>query len=211
MGKFVERFGHLENATRRIPRNQSLSPSAGSETTASGSICSNRAVEFIGHGLDDLEDSPTDLYLARIPSLAAWRLLPEDDLWRRVVEEPGAAGCALFIAGDWRSATSEIREFASYCFSHGIFWVSTWGPGCEEAHDLFDWADLEAKDPSTDSVVMTTWHADEPLHVAMTLFFIAFPDRAMLAGPARIALNFGEPDWSDAIRRLARHEADRSL
>jgi L-amino acid N-acyltransferase YncA len=25
-------------------------------------------VEFIGHGLDDLEDSSTDLYLARIPA-----------------------------------------------------------------------------------------------------------------------------------------------
>jgi hypothetical protein len=168
-------------------------------------------VELIGHGLDDLDDSETDLYLARIPSLAAWRTLQDDELWRQVVEEPGTAGCALFIAGDWRDAGSEVRDFASYCIAQGIFWVSTWGPGCEEAHDLFDWADLEAKDFSADRVVMTTWHADEPLHVAMTLFFSAFPDQGKAAGPARVAISFGEPDWSDAIRRVARHEADRSL
>ena len=167
-------------------------------------------MEFIGHGFDDLDDSTTDLYLARIPSLDAWRVLVDDDLWRSLVEVPTAPGCALFIAGDWRQTTSEIREFANYCMSHAIFWVSTWGPGCEESHDLFDWADLEAKDFSTDSVVMTTWHADEPLHVAMTLFFAAFPDQGKSAGPVRIALNFGEPDWSDAIRRVARHEVGRN-
>ena len=187
-----------------------LPPFAGTETALSASICCNSAMEFIGHGFDDLDDSHTDLYLARIPSLAEWRVLREDDLWRELVEEPVGAGCALFIAGDWRGTTSEIREFASYCISQGIFWVSTWGPGCEVAHDLFDWADLEAKDFSTDSVVMTTWHADEPLHVAMTLFFTAFDDQGQSAGPVRIALNFGEPDWSDAIRRVARHEVGRN-
>jgi hypothetical protein len=51
----------------------------------------------------------------------------------------------------------------------------------DEDHDLFDCADLEARDFSTDSVVMTTWHADEPLHVAMTLFFTAFPDQGKSA------------------------------
>jgi hypothetical protein len=167
-------------------------------------------VEFIGHGHDDLDGSQTDLYVARIPSLAEWRTLLDDDLWRQVVDDSDATGCALFIAGDWLGTTIEIREFASYCLSHGIFWVSTWGPGCEEAHDLFDWADLEVNDFSTGAVVMTTWHADEALHVAMTLFFCAFPDERKSAGPGRIALSFGEPDWTDAIRRVARHEVDRN-
>lgn len=111
-------------------------------------------MEFIGHGYDELRELQTDLYVARITSLAEWRTLLDDELWRQVVEKPEAAGCALFIAGDWRGLTTEINEFAHYCFDHGVFWVSTWGSGCEEAHDLFDWIDLEAKSP-TDSVVMT--------------------------------------------------------
>jgi hypothetical protein len=164
----------------------------------------------MGHGWDDLHESKTDLYLARIPSLAEWRSLLDDNLWCQLLGDPEGAGCALFIAGDWRSPTNAFHEFASYSVNHGIFWVSTWGRGCEEAHDLFDWADLEANDFSADSVVMTTWHADQPLHIAMTLFFSAFPDEGKPAGPARIALSFGEPDWSDAIRRVARRQVDPS-
>jgi hypothetical protein len=57
---------------------------------------------------------------------------------------------------------------------------------------------------------MTTWHADDPLHVAMTLFFSAFPTESMTAGPARIALSFGVPDWTEAFRGIARHEMDRA-
>jgi hypothetical protein len=130
-----------------------------------------------------------------------------DELWREVVEGADSGGSALFIAGDWRELNDEIKDFARYCFTHGVFWVSTWGPGCEEAHDLFDWIELEARSP-TDSVVMTTWHTDEPLHVAMTLFFTAFPTEGKVAGPARISLTFGEPDWTEAIRRVTRHELE---
>ncbi len=165
-------------------------------------------MEFIGHGRDPMDDFSTDIYVARIASLADWRTLLDDELWCQVVEGPESSGCALFIAGDWRELTNGFDEFADYCINHGVFWVSTWGPGCEEAHDRFDWADLEAKDFSTDLVVITTWHADEPLHVAMTLFFYAFPDEGKAAGRARIALSFGDPDWTDAIRRVVRHELD---
>jgi hypothetical protein len=56
-----------------------------------------------------------------------------------------APGCALPIAGDWRGLTTEVDEFGLYCFSHGIFWVSTWGAGCEEAHDPFEWAHQEPR------------------------------------------------------------------
>jgi hypothetical protein len=161
-------------------------------------------MEFVGHARD-VDGCQTQIYLARIPSLAQWRLLLEDALWREVVEEPNA-GFALFIAGDWNESLNEIGQFARYCIDHGVFWVSTWGPACEAGHDLFVW--VEDHDPA-DSTVLTTSHADEPLPIATTLFFSAFPDEGKAAGPARIALSFGEPDWTEAMRRAARHEVDR--
>jgi hypothetical protein len=39
----------------------------------------------------------------------------------------------------------------------------------------------------------------------MTLFFSAVPDEGNPPGLARVALTFGEPDWIEAIRRVARH------
>ena len=167
-------------------------------------ICSNRPVEHLGSAHDVLHETETDLYLARLPNLAAWPELRGDPTWREVVEDSDA-GFALFVAGDWTRQTPSIQSFATYCFEHGVFWVSTWGPKCEQAHDLFDWPDIEAHG-ANESVVMTTWHDAEPLHVAMTLFFSAFPDEGKNGGPARIALTFGLPDWSEAVRRIMETE-----
>jgi hypothetical protein len=171
-------------------------------------VCSNRPVEHLGSAHDVLSETETDLYLARLPNLAVWPELREDPTWREVVEDSDA-GFALFVAGDWTGYTPSIQSFATYCFEHGVFWVSTWGPECEQAHDLLDWAQIEAErnsEPENGPVVMTTWHEAEPLHKAMTLFFSAFPDEGRVAGPARIALTFGLPDWSDALRRILARE-----
>ena len=71
-------------------------------------------MEFIGHGLDDEDDSPTDLYLARISSLADWRTLLDDELSCQVVAGLETPGCALFVAGDWRGLNNDIKELARY-------------------------------------------------------------------------------------------------
>jgi len=165
-------------------------------------------MEYLGHGYDDDHEIETDLYLVRLPNLAGWEVLRSDPLWRRVVEE-SADGAALFIAGDWSGLTNEINEFAAYLLGHGVFWVSTWGPNCEEAHDLFEWAELEAPIPEH-GVVMTIWHPDSPIDEGMDLLFWAFADGAMVFGPARIAVSFGEPDWSDAVRRILQLEIARA-
>ena len=57
---------------------------------------------------------------------------------------------------------------------------------------------------------MSTWHTDEPLHEAMTLFFCAFPDEGKAGGAARIALSVGPQDWTAALRRIALREVSES-
>ena len=89
--------------------------------------------------------------------------------------------------------------------------MSVWGPECEWIHDLFDFEDIEVHAPAQGyPVVMSTWHADEPLNEAMTVFFSAFPDEGKPAGPARILLNVGERDWTGPMRTIVRQELARS-
>lgn len=159
---------------------------------------------YLGPAQDIISENRTLHYLARLEELGDWRSLSDDPLWSEVVEQSDD-GFALFIAGDWTTVGDQASQFASYCMDHDVFWVSTFGPGCEEAHDLFDRVDLERAEPDG-FVVMTQWHSDQPLHEAMTLYFCAFPDQGKKAGPARIALTFGEPDWSDAMTRIIRRE-----
>jgi hypothetical protein len=70
----------------------------------------------------------------------------------------------------------------------GIKSACTWGIDCEDWHDTIDWVDIERTLGQDDPpVLMTTWHASEPLEDAMWYFkFVAFdaaePDRP-LANP----------------------------
>jgi hypothetical protein len=158
-------------------------------------------------GMESLGDVADDegeriLYLARLPSLDGWESLRADPMWSSVVERPGD-GFALFLACDATTLPDGlIVAFAGYCVGRGLFWVSTWGQGCERVHDLFDRADLARFEP-TDGIVMSTWHADETLAEALFLFWSAFPSEGRAGGRARIALTFGPPQWADLVRRSA--------
>jgi len=158
-------------------------------------------------GMESLGDVTDDegeriLYLAQLPSLDGWERLRADPMWSSVVERPGD-GFALFLACDATTLPGDlIAAFAGYCVCRGLFWVSTWGPGCERVHDLFDRADLARNEP-TDGIVMSTWHADETLTEALFLFWSAFPSERRAGGRARIALTVGPPQWADLVRRSA--------
>lgn len=86
-----------------------------------------------------------------------------------------------FLAADFRSASDgDITSLAGLLLEWGASYFVCWGPGCERAHDLVDDVTLLVQSPTgDDSVIMSTWHADETLPEA--LFFLltsATPDSA---------------------------------
>ena len=68
------------------------------------------------------------------------------------------------VGQDWR------KRVAEWLVESGCLYVVAWGVECENWHDTVDWASLEAFDHGDipdDKIVMTTWHADEPLSEAL--------------------------------------------
>jgi hypothetical protein len=84
-----------------------------------------------------------------------------------------------------RAPLSSDAAGLTHALQLGCRYACFWGEACEEWHDLMDELALpveeERGDP--DTVVMTTWHAKEPLQEAM--WFLAFcanePDRSLSA------------------------------
>ena len=85
----------------------------------------------------------------------------------------------LFVAADTsHSSVEEISAFAEGALIAGMVYFCAWGPGCERFHDIVD--EIIADDrvsgrnrflpPTSDDVVMTTWHAHETLEEALDYF-----------------------------------------
>lgn len=73
-----------------------------------------------------------------------------------------------------RIEDQRISAIAKALMSRGLAGVSVWGPDCSRVHVLFD---IERDPDETDErVVVTTWHADEPLSEAVCYFDLcAYP------------------------------------
>ncbi len=107
----------------------------------------------------------------------------------------------LLIAIDASSIGNErISRIARSLISRGLAGISIWGSDCSRVHDLF----LGERDPKeTDaSVVVTTWHDDEPLSEAVCYFDLcAYP-----AGDFEpdcsdwVAISVGKECWEEEIR-----------
>jgi len=102
------------------------------------------------------------------------------------------------------STTASEDTLAVYCESlvvRGCSYFCAWGPGCERVHDIFDSQCLH-----TESVIMSTWHADEPLDDALWFFLrSSWPDDAYFDSTrAAIAISVGNEEWASHIEhRLA--------
>jgi hypothetical protein len=85
---------------------------------------------------------------------------------------PSTAHFGLFLAMNSNDIDDDsVLQGARNLFSKGLASLCTWGPGCERLHDLFDdEADQINLELSGDDVIMTTWHADEPLEDALWFF-----------------------------------------
>ncbi len=139
-----------------------------------------------------------------------------DDAAERDLYFTAAAGIATApIAFPWSSrhfvvllamdATAASEDtLAAYCESlvlRGCSYLCAWGPGCERVHDIFD-----SQCFHTESVIMSTWHADEPLDDTLWFFLrTTWTDHAYFDSTrAAIAISVGSPEWASHIeRRLA--------
>lgn len=64
-----------------------------------------------------------------------------------------------------------MSHVAEQLIDSGCAYLCAWGPGCERVHDIFDEILVRMDpDPADDSVVMTTWHADESIEEALWVF-----------------------------------------
>src|SRR5580704_406521 len=136
---------------------------------------------------------PKNLYLSSVGNIES------------LVDEiaPSSQDFGLFLALDADSLDDgKIGQVAKRLLLKGLVYLCAWGPDCERVHDLFDLAALEMDPQQNRAVIMTTWHADEPLHEAVWFFVnSAFPDEAY----ARTCHDWvfapiGHPDWEKAIR-----------
>jgi len=81
----------------------------------------------------------------------------------------GSPRFACLLAWDARDVEAKrIASLARKLLDSGAVYVCVWGPDCERVHDIVDEEDIGLNPPDTDDrVVMTTWHAKEPLAEAI--------------------------------------------
>jgi hypothetical protein len=113
------------------------------------------------------------------------------------------------LAADFSAASDgQISALAKELLDRGASYFVCWGPGCERAHDLIDDVTLLVEPPVPgDSVIMTTWHAGQPLGEALLfLLCAAWPDAAYeeTTGCA-LAVSIGSPAIAAEIREALAH------
>lgn len=142
-------------------------------------------------GRDDV--SGNDLFLL---SISGPQDLPDDI-------PLSTPGFVCLLAWDARTfQAGEISSFARRLLDAGAVYVCAWGPDCERVHDIIDQESVGPNPPAVvDSVVMTSWHADEPLAEALWCALIAIPDDAYagLCG-STLAIAVGSARWAAEIR-----------
>ncbi|HEV7504955.1 MAG TPA: hypothetical protein VGS07_08595 [Thermoanaerobaculia bacterium] len=107
----------------------------------------------------------------------------------------------LFLAWDAHNASDEtVLQLARALVAEGLAYLVAWGPDCERVHDLFDRIDME-ENVEADTVIMTTWHSNEPLEEALWFALSsAWPAPPYDQGcAATVAVAIANNAWGDAI------------
>ncbi len=111
---------------------------------------------------------------------------------------------ACLLAWDARDVDAErVSTLARKLLDWGAVYICAWGPDCERVHDIIDEEEVGPNTPAIgDRVVLTTWHAAEPL--AEAIWFVlhnSWPDQAYESGcRATFAIAIGSPAWATEIR-----------
>jgi hypothetical protein len=137
------------------------------------------------------------------------------DLFALHLSEPGelpsslqlpSSHFACLVAWDARGRHhDEIAAFMGDLVRAGASYICIWGPDCERVHDIadeFETPGLRSPDLPEDSVIMTTWHDDEPLEEALWFFlFTTWPDPFYESSTrSALAISVGATEWSFIIR-----------
>ena len=116
---------------------------------------------------------------------------------------PRSSHFGLLLALDARFLDARhIEQLARDLLKKGLVYLCAWGPNCERVHDIFDEVGVDMDPEQNLPVIMTTWHADEPLQETLWFFAnTAFPDDAYgrTCNEWIVAL-VGNPDWEQLVR-----------
>jgi hypothetical protein len=110
---------------------------------------------------------------------------------------------ACLLAWDARGVgVVDVSRFARKLLDSGAVYICCWGPDCERVHDIIDQEEIGPNPPPVaDRVVMTTWHANQPLAEAIWYVLHCYPDEAYATGYAStIGVAIGSREWADEIR-----------
>lgn len=126
--------------------------------------------------------------------------------WR--LPAPPPVWFTLFVAADAAVVDAEVLwAFAEEALLHRCAYVSTWGPGCERLHDVFDDVFLDQHPKADgDPFLMTTWHTDEPLGTALwfglTQTIPTHSSKSYEDAAASVIVVAADDDRYDAVREL---------
>jgi hypothetical protein len=114
---------------------------------------------------------------------------------------PSAHFVALLVADTTRVTDATLSSFARALVAAGCSYFCAWGPGCERVHDLFD-----QECSFTPAVIMTTWHAKEPLDDALWFFLrTSWPDDAYFDSTrAAVAITVDNAEWASRVESRMR-------
>ena len=132
-----------------------------------------------------------------IPSFAEWQSIPFEE----------TQGFCLFLACDASDTdTAALADIAKYAIERGCAAACIWGRDCERVHEMFDEDKVELMlqdDKYRAGVLMTTWHAEDPLDDALHYFRLASVDEDYLFQPKIwLAVSVGSASQLAQIRAI---------
>ena len=127
---------------------------------------------------------------------------------------PSDAHFVLFLAIDGRHVDTEIiYSVSEKLLDQGMVYACVWGPDCEKIHDAIDRVIIQRNLDETDkNVVITTWHAEDPISEAVWFFLnCAWPaDDYVNTCADWVAAVIGNPTWEAEVRAKLLAEKEES-
>ena len=104
-------------------------------------------------------------------------------------------------------SADDIRSVGQKLIQQGAAYFCIWGPDCERVHDVIDEVEevREQANPDDESVIMTTWHNEEPLSEAIWyVLYSSLPDDPYISEcKSTLAICIGSPEWAAQIRMVS--------